>query len=110
MVEKRISQKVNKVVQNYIQRLQKEENLPIEKVILFGSQVKGKARKWSDIDICIISPKFKNSLKAIEFLLKKRKEREVIAGIEPIGFTRKSFQRGSAFIEEIKKTGKELKV
>lgn len=109
MVKKRVSKKVIKVVQNYVQRLSKEEKLPIEQVIIFGSQVNGKTREWSDIDICIISPKFRDALKAIEFLLIKRKRKEVMAGLEPVGFTKKDFKEGGVLIEEIKKTGIILK-
>lgn len=109
MVKKRIPKKINKIVQNYIRRLSKEEKLPIKKVIIFGSQVKGNAHAGSDIDVCVISPKFKDTLKAIEFLLIKRKKEEVMAGIEPIGFTKENFQEGGTLIEEIKKTGVRLK-
>jgi len=105
MAEKRIPQKITKVVQNYIQRLSREEKLPIKKVIIFGSHAKGKRHKWSDIDVCILSPRFQDSLKAIEFLLIKRERGEVIAGLEPVGFTEKDFKTSSSLIEEIKKTG-----
>ena len=105
MAEKRIPQKITKVVQNYIQRLSREEKLPIKKVIIFGSHAKGKTHKWSDIDVCILSPDFQDSLKAMELLLIKRKREEVIAGLEPVGFTEKDFKDGSSLIEEIKKTG-----
>lgn len=30
----------------------------VQQVVLFGSQAKGKADKWSDIDIAVISPDF----------------------------------------------------
>ena len=105
MAEKRIPQKITKVVQNYIQRLSREEKLPIKKVIIFGSHAKGKRHKWSDIDVCILSPRFQDSLKAIEFLLIKRERGEVIAGLEPVGFTEEDFKTSSSLIEEIKRTG-----
>lgn len=105
MAKKIISQKVNKVVKLYSERLTKKENLPIDKVIVFGSQVKGGTRKWSDIDVCIISPKFKDPIKAISFLLQKRNTKEVMAGLEPVGFTKQDFEEGGSFIQEIKKTG-----
>ena len=105
MVKKRIPKKITKVVQNYVQRLSKEEKVPIKKVIIFGSHAKGKMHKWSDIDIYILSPRFQDNLKAIEFLLVKRLRKEVMAGLEPVGFTEEDFKTSSSLIDEIKKTG-----
>lgn len=30
----------------------------IDKIIIFGSQAKGTANKWSDLDVCVVSPSF----------------------------------------------------
>ncbi len=35
------------------------EDFPITNMYLFGSQVSGRTHKWSDIDLIIVSPKFK---------------------------------------------------
>ena len=35
-----------------------KENCKIDMVILFGSRVRGKQRRWSDIDLAIISDDF----------------------------------------------------
>lgn len=35
-----------------------KQRLPIQQVILFGSQAKGNTHEWSDIDVCIVSPSF----------------------------------------------------
>jgi predicted nucleotidyltransferase len=109
MAKKRVSKKIIRIVRNYIQRLSKEDKLPIERVIIFGSRIKGKSHKWSDIDVCIISPKFKEPLEVLKFLWQKRNKEEVIAGFEPVGFTKEDFKESSSFIEEIKKTGIVLK-
>ncbi len=105
MVKKGISEATIKIVKDYTSRLSEEENLLIKKVIVFGSQANGTLKKWSDIDVCIISPKFKNTQKALEFLWKKRKREEVLNGLEPIGFSEEDFEAGSGLIEEIKRTG-----
>ena len=34
------------------------KHMPIDKIILFGSFAKGRAHKFSDIDLIIVSPKF----------------------------------------------------
>lgn len=105
MAKKVISVKVKKIVNEYAKRLEKKDNLPIEKVIIFGSQAKGTAGKWSDIDVCIISPKFRDNFKALEYLWSKRSDQEVREGLEPIGFSNKDFQKGSSLIKEILETG-----
>ncbi|MBS3157420.1 nucleotidyltransferase domain-containing protein [Candidatus Woesearchaeota archaeon] len=33
--------------------------IPIKKMFLFGSYATGKTRKWSDVDLVIVSPKFR---------------------------------------------------
>ena len=53
MVEKEIIE----VVKRFVNAL-KEDDIAIEKVILYGSMVTGRANKYSDIDIAIISPNF----------------------------------------------------
>jgi len=108
MAKKRIPKKIIKTVENYTQRLSDEKKIPIEKVIIYGSYAKGKAHKWSDVDICIISSKFRDPFEAIEFLLAKRNKKEVLIGLEPVGFTKKDFKEGSSLIEEIKKMGVEV--
>ena len=105
MVKKRIPKKIIRVVQGYTKRLSEQDKLPIKKVIIFGSYAKGNPHKWSDVDVCIISPKFKDTMKVLQFLLIKRNREEVMAGLEPIGFSGKDFREGSSLIQEIKKTG-----
>ena len=64
MAQKRIPEKVKKEVEEYIEAL-RAEDLPIQAVYLFGSYAKGTAHQWSDIDLCIISPKFKRPLSSV---------------------------------------------
>ncbi len=110
MAKKRIPKKVITVVQGYAKRLAEKDKLPIKKVIIFGSYAKGKPHKWSDVDVCVISPKFKSGFEALQFLLIRRNEQEVMAGLEPVGFSDKDFKEGSSLIQEIKKTGVRIKV
>lgn len=105
MAKKIISAKVKKIVNEYARRLEKKDHLPIEKVIIFGSHIKGKPHKWSDIDVCIVSPKFRDNFKALEYLWSKRNDQEVKEGLEPVGFSNKDFQKGSSLIKEILETG-----
>lgn len=109
MAKKRIPKEVIKTVLDYSKRLRTQNKIPIDRVIIFGSQATGKARHWSDIDVCLISPKFKDYFKALEFLWQERKDEEVRTGLEPVGFSKELFQEGSSLIQEIKKTGVEVK-
>jgi len=66
LIEKR--EKEKKYFKNYLNWAKKikkeaEKSLGEVKVFLFGSIVKGKAEPGSDIDILVISPKLKNSIK-----------------------------------------------
>lgn len=36
----------------------KKAGISLEKLILFGSQITGRAKNYSDIDICVVSPQF----------------------------------------------------
>ena len=90
-----------KHLKNYL----RESGLNVSDITLFGSQAKGEIYKWSDIDLCIISPKFKDNIKALEYLWSRRKDEEVRQGLEPIGFSIEDFRESNSLIQEIKKTG-----
>lgn len=109
MVKKTTSKKVEKKIKEYVNVL-RNDKLPIKKVILFGSYAKGTPHKWSDIDLCVISPKFKNSFDAMQYLWLKRINDTGLT-IEPVGFNPKDFNdKYNSLISEIKKTGVEMEV
>ena len=109
MAKKAIPQKVKKEIKCYLDTL-KADKLFIQSVFLFGSQARGTQRKGSDIDLCIISPKFENASDALQYLWSKRKIYDVNYTIEPIGFSPREFRENSSLISEIKKTGIEITV
>lgn len=93
-----------KIVQKYA-RMLKAADYPFHAVYLFGSQVMGKAKAWSDIDVAVVSDKLKRNQDKNRFLL-WRIRREVDTRIEPHGFTVTDFQDNSnPLVHEIKKTG-----
>ncbi|MBA3046984.1 nucleotidyltransferase domain-containing protein [Patescibacteria group bacterium] len=109
MAKKTIPIKIKKEIKEYIQIL-KTDKLPINKVILYGSYAKGKQHQWSDIDLCIISPKFKDAYCAMQYLLLKTITKPKHP-IEPVGFSPKDFKdKYSSLIDEIKTTGIEIPV
>lgn len=98
---------VPKIVKQFIEELKK--NISIDRIILFGSFAKNKQKKWSDIDLAIISDDFSK----IDYF-----DRLVILGrlawqakatiIEALGFTPDEYRKATSldFLSEIKKTGK----
>lgn len=109
MHRKAIPKKVRTEIDEYISVL-RTDKLPIKKVILFGSYAKGKQHKWSDIDLCVVSPRFRSAWKAMQYLWSKREISNVRYVIEPVGFSPKDFKEGSSLINEIKQTGIEIKI
>lgn len=108
MSQKKIPKLVEREIQRYIRTLS-QDNLPIEKVILFGSWAKGKARKGSDIDLCIVSPRFNDAWKASQYLWSKREISDLDYTIEPVGFSPRDLgDKYNSLIQEIKQTGIEF--
>ncbi|HOV80804.1 MAG TPA: nucleotidyltransferase domain-containing protein [Bacillota bacterium] len=49
--------RVDEIVKTYLVVLEKK-GIPLQKAYLFGSQTKGTARPYSDIDLIVVSPAF----------------------------------------------------
>jgi predicted nucleotidyltransferase len=72
---------------------------------LFGSHAKGKARKWSDIDVAVVSNRLKKNYEKNRSLL-SRMRLGVDTRLEPHGFTEDDFKNNSdPLAYEIRKTG-----
>lgn len=93
---------IRKVAEAFVKKL-KENKLPVKTVFLYGSYAKGIAKKTSDIDICVISPEFKDDISAIQYLIPI--SRQVDSRIEAIGFAPKYFVDENPLVWEIKRTG-----
>jgi predicted nucleotidyltransferase len=86
-----------------------KNNCNIEKVILFGSFVRGRQKRWSDIDLAIISNDFSRMsfhqrLVFLGMLAWRAKATE----IEALGYTLDEYKNATKldFLGEIKRTGK----
>lgn len=104
MAKRKISSKIinqtNKLKQSIL-----ADKVPITAIYLYGSFAKGRSGKWSDIDLCVISPAFGKSIKdPLNYLWSKRLILNDFK-IEPIGFSPQDFKQGSPLIAEIKKYG-----
>jgi len=53
----KLSGAVLKQVNAFAKQL-KAIDIPVEQLIVFGSQAKGNTHKWSDIDVCVVSNSF----------------------------------------------------
>ncbi len=83
-----------------------EMNIPVQKAILFGSQVRGTATKNSDIDLLLVSSKFKSNTLDNWKLLSPVTAR--FYQVEPHPYPMKNFKLGDPFVNEVKKYGFEI--
>ena len=49
------SKTIVKTIQKYLHYVS-QQGIPVRYGVLFGSYAKGKANKWSDIDLLVVSP------------------------------------------------------
>lgn len=57
VIDKLLKQNIIQKIWRYRQILE-NAGLPVESLIIFGSQAKGIAKEWSDIDLCVVSKRF----------------------------------------------------
>jgi predicted nucleotidyltransferase len=82
----------------------RKDGIPVEAAYPFGSWVQGRASKWSDIDLAVISSAFKGS----KFSDRRKLYRailEIDAGIEPHPYRPEDFNDSNPFVREILRTG-----
>jgi len=94
---------IKKTIDEYLYTL-KNNNIPIQHAILFGSYANGNYTGNSDIDIALVSDffdgiRFLDRKKIIKITLKVSKE------IEPLPFNPKQFTIDDPFVREIIETG-----
>ena len=99
-----------KNLMNYISDYLAECNrlgVHFKKVILFGSYARNAANEWSDVDLALVSDNFTGMI--IDDNRKISRANIKFVDIEPHMFNSAYFEEGDPFIEEIKKTGREIK-
>lgn len=93
-----------KIVKKYAEKLRREK-YPFSAIYLFGSYSFGKASKYSDIDVAVISDKLKKNWNRNEDMLWKYTI-DIDSRIEPIGFTNEEFKnKYDPIVKEIKEKG-----
>lgn len=85
----------------------RENGIPVDKVLLFGSWAKGTAREDSDVDVALISSFFTG-----DRFMDRRKivplRRKINNNIEPMPFSPEDFAAGGTLVDEIKRYGEEI--
>jgi len=76
-----LDQKKIEIVKRYKDELI-ELGIPVNNLIVFGSHVKGTQNKWSDLDVCVVSPIFGVD-RLSERVLLTRISRNISDNIEP---------------------------
>ncbi len=104
----RIPEPVQKIVQDYIIKLRKD--IPVTKIVLFGSYAKGTTHKYSDVDLAVFSDYFEDMsrIDGIHLLVLKAMDYDI--DIEPQPFTMEDYKKPIGLVEEILKTGIEIDI
>lgn len=105
MIHKIANTDIENEIKSFITVLN-ENNIQVDRVILFGSHAKGVARSYSDIDLVIISPQFGKD-EVEEMMMLSKLSWKVSDRIESIPLTEKDLQmKYHPFIGEINKYGR----
>ena len=98
---------VNVIVNSYVEDV--KNNVPIDRVFLFGSYAKGTQTEQSDVDICFFSHSFECMLSIdIMTLLFRLTRKYKGIDIEPRGYPSSELENDNPFVKEILQTGIEL--
>ena len=99
---------IDTIIQQYIADVKKA--MPIDKVYLYGSYVKGTRHTNSYVDICFFSQAFESrrNLDVLTelFYLKIKYDKELL--IEPNAFPTSELYNDNPFVKEILRTGQEI--
>lgn len=102
--KKILKQKIIQSVKHYANLL-KKKGILFEKMIVFGSQATGKAKKWSDLDVCVVSKAFGKDWQSERVRLLTSRD-DYTLEIEPHPFHPKELQdRWDPFAHEIRRYG-----
>jgi predicted nucleotidyltransferase len=99
-----------RVIKEFVNAL-KREGITIDRVILYGSYVKGNVRPDSDIDVAVISKDFGKD-RVEEGMILYRIAGKIDPRLEPVPFSTKMYEKDTwiPLIYEIREKGEELKI
>ena len=104
MVE--IPTRIKEIISKYIRALN-ENNVNVDRAVLFGSYAKGNYSEWSDIDLAVVSSAFEGNW------IKDRKKIRAItlsisSDIQALPYRPDDFVPEAPFVKEILETGIQL--
>ena len=101
-----VKEQIALVVRKYLNDL-RQQDIPISYGVVFGSQARGEAGQWSDIDLLVVSPRFDKSLKRADIDLLWRIAARIDSRIEPIPIGQLQYLKdtSSAVIEIARREG-----
>jgi len=112
MAKKFLSKRqINSLIKKLSEKV-KEDDIFFQKVFVFGSYAKNKMTSRSDLDLCFISPKFKDTIEAEAYLRTKLYFLNLNYNIpiDIVAYNPKEFKETIPLVDEIKKSGKEINV
>ncbi len=99
----KIPARVRKIIDRYIAAL-RENNIPINQAILFGSYAQEKNSEWSDIDIALVSEIFEGDRFVDRGKIRKI-NLSVSSDLEILPYRPEDFTSDDPFVKEILDTG-----
>jgi len=104
-----VERAVLETVRTYLDAV-RAEGIPVERAIVFGSQVRGTATEWSDIDLVVVSSAFDgpSSDRAVDLLWRARVATR--GHVEPIGCGVRRWEEddGSPLLAIVREEGVEV--
>lgn len=95
--------RVQKIINKYIKAL-RDNGIPINQAILFGSYAQGRYTQWSDIDIALVSNIFEGNRFFDRGKIRKI-NLSVSSDLEIIPYRPQDFTSDDPFVKEIIETG-----
>ena len=106
MAKRKDKKLIHRLIKRFVSELRKRK-IDIVAAYLFGSYAKGKASKWSDIDVALLTRKFIGDSFDFKFMLMKI-ARDVDFNIEPHPYLVREFNKNNPFALDIMKTGERV--
>ncbi len=100
----RATDEVTQVIEQFVQLV--AEQIPLTKVIFYGSHAKGNAREDSDINLVVISPAFGRKLRDLRLLTDIAMECDEDISALPYGTSELQNLAPGTFLDEVLRTGK----
>ena len=101
-----VKESIALIVRQYLVNL-RQHDIPIAYGVVFGSQARGEASEWSDIDLLVVSPRFDEVRKRTDLNLLWRVAARTDSRIEPIPVGQQQFLNddSSSIIEIARREG-----